>query len=44
MMERAGYDGIVSDLGDEQSEYVAFNARQITILSIDRILSTGRTR
>src|SRR5690606_22837372 len=44
MMERAGYDGIVSDLGDEQSEYVAFNARQITILSIDRILSAGRTR
>lgn len=44
MMETAGYDGIISDLGNEQNEYVAFNASQISILSIDRELSRGMSR
>ncbi|MBL1410099.1 ADP-ribosyltransferase-containing protein [Sphingobacterium faecale] len=36
MMIAAGYDGCVSDFGDDQSEYVVFSAKQITIISIDR--------
>jgi len=35
-MVAAGYDSIVSNLGDGQFEYVVFNASQIDILSIDR--------
>lgn len=44
MMIAAGYDGILSDLGNEQVEYVVFRASQITILSIDRELSGGYSR
>ncbi|MGO3108148.1 hypothetical protein [Sphingobacterium sp. JB170] len=44
MMIAAGYDGILSDLGNEQAEYVVFRASQIEILSIDRPLSVGRNR
>ena len=44
MMLAAGYDGILSDLGGGQVEYVVFRASQITVLSIDRGLSRGYTR
>lgn len=44
MMIAAGYDGIVSDLGNQQVEYVVFRAAQITILSIDREMSFGHGR
>lgn len=44
MMIAAGYDGIVSDLGNQQIEYVAFSASQITVLSIDRGGQTGLSR
>ncbi|MBE8714854.1 hypothetical protein C4F49_14305 [Sphingobacterium sp. KB22] len=44
MMLEAGYDGIISDLGDEQIEYVVFQAMQITLLSIDREKFRGYTR
>lgn len=44
MMVAAGYDGILSDLGDGEVEYVAFRASQITVLSIDRGSSRGYTR
>lgn len=44
MMIAAGYDGIVSDLGNQQVEYVVFRAAQITILSIDRAMSFGHGR
>lgn len=44
MMEDAGYDGIISDLGNEEVEYVVFRASQINILSIDRGLSKGHSR
>lgn len=43
-MINAGYDGIVSDLGNEQVEFVVFRASQITVLSIDRVLSKGHAR
>ncbi|OYD43647.1 ADP-ribosyltransferase-containing protein [Sphingobacterium cellulitidis] len=43
IMIAAGYDGIVSNLGNQQVEYVVFNASQITVLSIDRELSRGRS-
>lgn len=43
-MIAAGYDGIVSDLGNEQVEYVVFSASQINVLSIDRELSRGHSR
>ncbi|MDR6786054.1 hypothetical protein ABIE26_004476 [Pedobacter africanus] len=34
LFKKAGYDGIVSDLGDYQNEYIAFNASQIKILEV----------
>ncbi len=43
-MITSGYDGILSDLGNGQVEYVVFRASQITVLSIDRGLSRGYTR
>ncbi|RDC54351.1 hypothetical protein DU508_21760 [Pedobacter chinensis] len=30
--KKSGYDGIISDLGDYQNEYIAFNTSQIKIL------------
>src|SRR5690606_5439598 len=44
MMVAAAYDGILSDLGDGEVEYVAFRTSQITVLSIDRGSSRGYTR
>ncbi|MEJ2881073.1 ADP-ribosyltransferase-containing protein [Pedobacter sp. GR22-6] len=38
---KAGYDGIVSDLGDYQNEYIAFNTSQIRILDV---LNFGKER
>lgn len=43
-MVLAGYDSIVSSLGDGQLEYVVFNASQIDILSIDRALYSRYSR
>jgi hypothetical protein len=42
-MIRDGYDSIVSDLGNEQVEYVVVSASQIEVLSIDRDLSLRQT-
>lgn len=44
IMIAAGYDGILSDLGNEQIEYVVFSTSQIEKLSIDREVSTGYSR
>lgn len=44
MMTEAGYDGIISDFGKDEPEYVVFRASQIEILSIDRPLSMGHSR
>lgn len=44
MMIAAGYDGVISDLGNEQMEYVAFRASQINLLSIDRETSKDYSR
>ncbi|MCT1531391.1 hypothetical protein M3B46_10315 [Sphingobacterium daejeonense] len=43
IMIEAGYDGIISRLGDDEAEYVVFNASQINILSIERPMSLGRS-
>lgn len=43
-MIAAGYDGILSDLGNGQVEYVVFRSSQITVLSVDRELSRGQSR
>ncbi len=32
-MRKAGYDGIISSLGDDELEYIFFTAEQITLLS-----------
>ena len=32
--KKSGYDGIISDLGDYQNEYIAFNTSQIKILEV----------
>jgi hypothetical protein len=34
LFKRAGYDGIVSSLGDGQNEYIAFSTDQIRILEV----------
>lgn len=31
-MRKAGYDGIISSLGDDELEYIVFTAEQITLL------------
>lgn len=41
---KAGYDGIISSLGDNENEYAVFKASQIEILSIERPLSWKRSR
>lgn len=41
---KAGYDGVLSDLGNDEIEYVVFNPSQIKILSIERPLSLGHNR
>ncbi|VTP91304.1 ADP-ribosyltransferase-containing protein [Sphingobacterium daejeonense] len=43
LMIEAGYDGIISSLGDDEVEYVVFSASQINILSIERPMSIGRS-
>ncbi|WP_028297927.1 hypothetical protein [Olivibacter sitiensis] len=43
LMIAAGYDGIISSLGDDELEYVVFRASQINILSIERPMSIGRS-
>lgn len=41
---KAGYDGIISSLGNDEIEYAVFKPSQIEILSIERPLSLGRSR
>jgi len=41
VFKKAGYDGIVSDLGDYQNEYIAFSTEQIKIL---KVLNFGEER
>ncbi|MBB6240173.1 hypothetical protein HDC90_004838 [Pedobacter sp. AK013] len=41
LFKKAGYDGIVSSLGDHQNEYIAFSAEQIKIL---KVLNYGEER
>lgn len=41
---KAGYDGVLSSLGNDENEYVVFKASQINIISIERPQSLGHTR
>lgn len=43
LMIAAGYDGIISSLGDDELEYVVFRTSQINILSIERPMFIGRS-
>lgn len=43
MIVKAGYDGIISSLGNDEIEYVVFKASQIDVLSIERPLTLGRS-
>ncbi|MGE8422142.1 MAG: hypothetical protein ACN6PI_04900, partial [Sphingobacterium siyangense] len=42
--EQAGYDAIISSLGNDQTEFVAFHSSQIEIISIQRQNLIGRSR
>ncbi|MGF7028113.1 MULTISPECIES: hypothetical protein [Sphingobacterium] len=44
MFEKAGYDGIISSLGDDHPEFVVFHTSQIEIISIERQNFIGRSR
>ncbi|MGJ1194463.1 hypothetical protein [Sphingobacterium siyangense] len=44
LLEKAGYDGIISSLGNDQTEFVAFHSSQIEIISIERQNFIGRSR
>nr|WP_121270957.1 hypothetical protein [Pedobacter schmidteae] len=41
LFKKAGYDGIISSLGDDQNEYIAFNTSQI---KIQEVLNYGEER
>ena len=43
LLEHAGYDAIISSLGNDQTEFVVFHTSQIEIISIERQDFIGRS-